>query len=110
MLYKRLTQIMLEKKGWKVIFIKQHTDFEEESLGRVRCIISVYICHQRRTQKAHENHLGIKKEREEREERGQKDQLKHPLRPTYNVKDREKEPRFRKMFVWLRGLKKRISK
>ena len=25
MLYKRLTQIMLEKKGWKVIFIKQHT-------------------------------------------------------------------------------------
>ena len=84
-------------------------DFEEESLGRVRCIISVYMCHQRGTQRAHENHLGIEKEREEREERGQKDQLKHPLRPTYKVKDREKEPRFRKMFVWLRGLKRGLA-
>ena len=65
-------------------------DFEEESLGRVCCIISVYMCHQRGTQKAHENHLGIEKEREEGEERGQKDQLKHPLRPTYKVKDRER--------------------
>ena len=34
--------------------------------------------------------MGIEKEREEGEERGQKDQLKHPLRPTYKVKDRER--------------------